>query len=401
MMESKDKTESKEFGGLAVSCALDGTIEKILRDDVQALDMTPVGSLFPVLVDRSSMRNALDMITEATATGAAFDYELLMHTASGPRPLHFAAAHENGKLIIVGESSKERLFGVFEELSAAYNDSLRDEREILRQAAIRDQQAFDEISTLNNELVDMQRELARKNAELRELHELKNRFLGMAAHDLRSPLSSIVLYTDFMLDYPTVSLSPQQLEYLQVVRDSGRFMVELIESLLDVSVIESGSVHLDSQKGDLAALAGRLVARMAPLASSRGIALSCESQGPLEFCFDRSKIEQILDNLLGNALKYCPNGSSVLIHTSTQGKEAIAEVIDNGPGIPLNEQARLFTFFGRGSTKSPHGEKAVGLGLAICKRIAEAHGGKITLESQPGKGTTARLRLPLDARLVC
>ena len=157
-------------------------------------------------------------------------------------------------------------------------------------------------------MVDMQRELARENAELRELHELKNRFLGMAAHDLRLPLSAIVLYTDFMLDHTTESLSEQQLEYLKVVRDSGRFMVNLIESLLDVAVIESGSVYLDRQPGDLAGMADRLVTRMNPMASSRGISLAYESEGSIEFQFDHSKVEQILDNLLGNALKYCSSG---------------------------------------------------------------------------------------------
>jgi two-component system, OmpR family, sensor kinase len=398
-MDSGNKPEPRESGGFAVSCTPDGAVERILRDDFKAMDERTIGSLFPMVVDRDSMRSALDMIAEAKTAGAAFDYELLIHTAAGLRPLHFAAVFEDGHLVIVGESSKEKLFGVFEELSAAFNERLRDDREILRQAAMRDQEAFDEISTLNNELVDMQRELARKNAELRELHELKNRFLGMAAHDLRSPLSAIVLYTDFMLDYTTDGLNEQQLEYLKVVRDSGRFMVNLIESLLDVSVIESGSVNLDRQLVDLSALAGRLVTRMSPLASSRSITISCESDGPIQFWFDPSKVEQILDNLLGNSLKYCPRGSSVFIRTATIGREAIVEVVDNGPGIPLDEQARLFTFFGRGSTKSPHGEKAVGLGLAICKRIAEAHGGRIALDSEPGKGTTARLTLPIDVDL--
>lgn len=397
-MDKPNKVEGQEFGGFAVSCSPEGKVEKILRDDFKALVKTTIGSLFPVLVDRSSMRSALDMVAEARTSGAAFDYELSIPTPVGLRPLHFAAAFENGHLVIVGESTKEKLFGVFEELSAAFNERLREDREILRQAAIRDQQAFDEISTLNNELVDMQRELARKNAELRELHELKNRFLGMAAHDLRSPLSAIVLYTDFILDHSPEGLSTQQLEYLQVVRDSGRFMVELIESLLDVAVIESGSVSLARRQGDLSALASRLATRMGPLASTRGINLDCETAGPINFWFDWSKTEQILDNLMGNALKYCPSGCSVLIRTTIRGREALAEVVDDGPGIPLDEQTKLFTFFSRGSTRSPHGEKAVGLGLAICKRIAEAHGGRITLESEPGKGTTARLTLPLDVQ---
>ncbi len=398
-MSNESKPTPRELGGFAITCTPDGTVERILRDDFHALAETAVGSLFPMVVDRDSMRSALEMVAEAKAAGAAFDYELSIHTPAGLRLLHFAAALEDKHLIIVGESSKDKLFGVFKELSAAYNERLRDDREIVRQAAQRDHQAFDDISILNNELVDMQRELARKNAELRELHELKNRFLGMAAHDLRSPLSAIVLYTDFMLDHAPGGLSTQQLEYLQVVRDSGRYMVDLIESLLDISVIESGSVKLNHQLVDLSALAGHLVTRMSPLASSRSINLVWESTGPIQFWFDPSKIEQLLDNLLGNALKYCPSGSLVQIRTAVRNSNAVVEVVDNGPGIPLEEQARLFTYFGRGSTKSPHGEKAVGLGLAICKRIAEAHGGRISLESEPGKGTTARLTLPLDVQL--
>lgn len=399
MMESGHRLEGREFGGLAVVCTASGIIEKVLRDDFMALNAASSGPLFSVLADMNAMRATLKMITEAKASGAAFDYELSVITPSGPRPLHCAAAFIDGHLLIAGESSKEKLLDVFEELSATFNEGLRDDPDILRYAAIRDQQSFNEISTLNNELVAMQRELARKNAELRELHELKNRFLGMAAHDLRSPLSAIVLYTDFILDYTTDSLNEQQLAYLKVVKDSGRYMVDLIESLLDVSVIESGSVNLDRQQGDLSALAARLVTRMSPLATTRGITIGSESSASIQFWFDPSKVEQILDNLLGNALKYCPGGSSVVIRTTTQERDAIVEVIDNGPGIPLEEQTKLFTFFGRGSTRSPHGDKAVGLGLAICKRIAEAHGGHIALESEPGKGTTARLTLPLDVKL--
>ena len=146
-MDKSSTPENPEFGCFSVSCKPDGTIEQILRDDFQTLAKESVGTLFPLVVARDSMRRALDMVTEAKTSGAAFDFELTLPTPAGFRPLHFAAAFDNGHLVIVGESSKERLFGVFEELSAAFNERLRDDREILRRAAIRDQEAFDEIST--------------------------------------------------------------------------------------------------------------------------------------------------------------------------------------------------------------------------------------------------------------
>lgn len=106
-MDNDDKTARPESGGFAVSCTSDGSVERILQDEFKALDDASIGLLFPVLVDRSSMHSALDMITEAKTAGAAFDYELSVPTPAGTRPLHFATAFENSHLIIVGESSKE------------------------------------------------------------------------------------------------------------------------------------------------------------------------------------------------------------------------------------------------------------------------------------------------------
>jgi signal transduction histidine kinase len=385
---------SGECGGIAITCSADGTILRVNRDDFNALPATVIGQPFPVVVHRDSMKKALDLLAEAKTVGAAFDAELSLETPGGPRLLHFAAADEDDLLVIVGESSKEKLYGAFDELSATFNEQLRLERETARQNAFRDKETFDEISKLNSELVDMQRELARKNAELRELNALKNRFLGMAAHDLRSPLSAIVLYSDFILDHQSTGLSEQQRSYLNIVRDSGRFMVSLIESLLDVAVIESGLVQLDRQAADIAALTRQVSTRMMPLASSRGITITCEASTMAAFYFDPFKIEQVLDNLLSNALKYSPPGSMVILRACQDQDSTTIEVSDDGPGIPLDEQASLFAYFSKGSTQSPHGEKAIGLGLAICKRIVEAHGGRIMLESEPGKGTTVRFRLP-------
>lgn len=387
-------------GGAALACDSGAVVRRVLRDDLGAFGPEAVGKPFPLTLERDSFRKGLDFVAEARKSGAAFDYELTVATAEGPRALHFAAAVDGDGLTVVCEREPSKLYGAFEDLAAALAERVDlergRERERARAAAEREQVSFESVAALNNELVDMQRELARKNARLKELSELKDRFVAMAAHDLRSPLTAVAMYADFLMGDADRDDPERRREYLKVIRGSVDFMVGLIDSLLDVTGIEAGGLGVDLRPGSLPELAARYAARMAPVAEARGIALRFDSEGLPDFLFDPIRVEQLMANLVGNGLKFVPSGGTVLLSLRRDGGDAILEVRDDGPGIAPEDQARLFSYFGRGSSRSPHGERSTGLGLAICKRIVEAHGGAIRLESAPGEGTTVVVRLPLE-----
>ncbi|HAE20702.1 MAG TPA: hypothetical protein DCG47_00040 [Spirochaetaceae bacterium] len=385
-------------GGAAVLCSREGIVEQVIRDDLGAFPDTCIGKLFPLSLERDSFKKGLDFIAEAKRSGAAFDYELSAPTAKGPLALHFAAALSGGTITVVCERDRSKLYSALEDMADARAERLVQERERARSDALREKNSLDAISELNNELVDMQRELARKNARLQELSALKDRFVGMAAHDLRSPLTAISMYTDFMQNSVEELPAERRQEYLAVIKNSVDFMVGLIDSLLDIADMESGELRIERQKLHIGLLARNYAERMQPLAAARGIRLDFASEELGSFFADPIRIEQLLANLVGNSLKYVPSGGRIGLSLTKDGQGALIVVEDNGPGIALEEQARLFGYFARGSLKSPHGEKSTGLGLAICKRIVEGHGGSISLTSEPGVGTSVRVWLPAEGR---
>jgi two-component system, OmpR family, sensor kinase len=385
-------------GGAAVLCSAEGMVERVIRDDLGAFPSACVGKPFPLSLERDSFKKGLDFIAEAKRSGAAFDYELSAPTAQGPLALHFAAAMSDGAITIVCERDRSKLYSALEDLADALAERLVKEREQARSDALREKNSLEAISELNNELVDMQRELARKNARLQELSALKDRFVGMAAHDLRSPLTAISMYTDFLQNSVEELPAGRRQEYLAIIKNSVDFMVGLIDSLLDIADMESGELRIERQKLNIALLARNYAERMQPLAEARGISLAFESAELGSFFADPIRIEQLLANLVGNGLKYVPRGGRVRLSLAKEGEGALIVVEDNGPGIAPEEQARLFGYFARGSVKSPHGEKSTGLGLAICKRIVEGHGGTITLTSEASVGTSVRVWLPAEGR---
>ncbi len=254
---------------------------------------------------------------------------------------------------------------------------------------------MEEIIKLNNELVNLQRELSISNAELAKAVETKNRFVGMVVHDLRNPLTVITMYAETVKQYKE---DPAMVgECSSIIQQSADFMAELIETLLDTTSIETGTFSVSPEQGDIRALAEKTIGRMTPLAHSRNIALSLSPGPGIVLYFDPMRIEQVLSNLVSNAIKYTPQGGSVEVSLSEQPNFALLTVRDTGMGIPEQEQQKIFSYFGRTSNKSPHGDKSVGLGLALCKTIVEAHGGSIKLTSAPLQGTTVTVRLPLSA----
>jgi signal transduction histidine kinase len=272
------------------------------------------------------------------------------------------------------------------------------ENVVLTGEAQRDQELYEELSQLNNELVNLQRELSRKNAELARLNELKNQFLGMAAHDLRNPLAAIQAYSEFLIEETGPELSDEHQEFLNVIHESSYFMVQLVNELLDVSTIESGQLRLNRSYTDLVALVRRSVELNNTLAHKKDITLTLEVAGDFPtVAIDGSKMVQVVNNLISNAIKYSYPDSNVLIRLRRDDGRATLLVADEGQGIPEDETDKLFQYFGRTSVQTTAGERSTGLGLAIARNIVVGHGGEIWAESEVGEGSTFYVSLPLSS----
>ncbi|MDH5510347.1 MAG: HAMP domain-containing histidine kinase [Nitrospinota bacterium] len=228
---------------------------------------------------------------------------------------------------------------------------------------------------------------------LTELNTLKNKFLGMAAHDLRNPLVSIRGFADLLLEGGMDEASVK--EFLEIIRQSADDSLGLINDLLDLSVIESGKLDLDLNENDMPRLLEERALLMRHAASKKGITIGVEAENIPQAVFDRGKIGQVIDNYLSNAVKYSPVGSAAVARVSVRDEEIWVEVIDRGPGIPPEELKCLFGEFHKTSVRPTGGEKSTGLGLAIARRIVEAHHGRVGVESKVGEGSLFHFAIPV------
>lgn len=251
---------------------------------------------------------------------------------------------------------------------------------------------------LNNELNNLARELHKKNAQLEQLNRLKNDFIGMAAHDLRNPISSIYSFTDFMLESDGVLDPSDLLMILETIKRSSEFMLNLLNELLDVVKIESGKLELNMSLTNLDQLLYKNIELNSVIASKKDIALLCNIPQKLPLIsLDALKIEQVLNNLISNAIKYSHSNTKVSVSAFATEKSIVVTVQDQGQGIPKEELDKLFIPFSKISVKGTAGEKSIGLGLSIVKRIITGHKGRLWVESEVGRGTSFHFSLPFES----
>ncbi len=251
-----------------------------------------------------------------------------------------------------------------------------------------------ELVSLNDELGNLTRELARKNAELSRLDEIKNRFLGMAAHDLRKPVGAMLTYSEFLIDEAGPSLNEEQRRFLGIIHASCDFMSRLIDDFLDIAVIESGQLAMRRSLVDPTAIVAASLAVAEVHARRKGVVCQVDAPPQPHIQADAPKMEQVLNNLVLNAIEHSRPGDIVRISTSIANDAWTVIVKDRGTGIRPSDLDRLFSPFESGSVPKTAGEKSTGLGLAIAKKIVEGHGGTISVESTPGVGTTFTVRIP-------
>lgn len=254
------------------------------------------------------------------------------------------------------------------------------------------------IGLLSLILKEKYKEIKKMNKNLKELNIQINKFVGIAAHDLRNPVSAIYSFSDIIISKYGSQLSQKISEYLKSIKNLSGNTLELLEDLLDISKIESGIIEIKAEKQDYIKFIEYNISINQLIADKKEITINFESsEKELISNFDNKYLSEVINNLLTNAIKYSNPKSDILVKVSLVGSESIkTEVIDKGPGIPENEQDKLFGYFQTTSIRPTFNEKSTGLGLAIAKKIVVEHHGTISLHSEPGKGSNFYYIIPKE-----
>ncbi len=244
---------------------------------------------------------------------------------------------------------------------------------------------------LISELVETRSELDHLRREAERVSENKGRFIAMMSHEFRTPLASILNYSELALDAAAESNDVQK--SIETITRSARHLNSLVEAILDDATLDAGQVQLVRQDFDIRGLLDNVAAMMAPLAAEKGLsfAVFVEPDLPSALHADDVRLRQVLINLLSNAVKFTIDGGVKLTATYNEGR-LVVSVSDSGPGISVDDQERVFRAFERGDGQ---GAPGAGLGLTITLRLVELMGGEVSLDSLPGEGCTVSVHVPV------
>ena len=239
---------------------------------------------------------------------------------------------------------------------------------------------------------DLEKRVKARTVELTELNKEKDHMIGIVAHDLRGPLGSIRMAHDVICEDLTDTVTQE--EFLGLIDEVAEKALRLIDDLLDVSAIETGQLVLENKVVPLEEFLDKVIRLNRRSAEKKGIQLELQYKGPDSWTFDPQRIEQVLDNLLGNAYKYSHKDTTVRLVVELDEGRLYFKIFDQGQGIREDDMDKLFTAFQKTSTLPTGSEQSNGLGLSICKRIVELHGGIIQAQSIFGEGSCFSFYLP-------
>ncbi|MDP3445820.1 MAG: HAMP domain-containing sensor histidine kinase [Ignavibacteria bacterium] len=387
----------------SVFCDLEGHVIQILQDEGSFLPDSLIGNMLFSIVVPGDLDKIINFFLELKSKGTAIGWEINIKTQTGAKTFSFFGGMFDGKLGIAAATTKNGAQLLYTELTKINNEQAniiralsKDQAKLQTLSNEPDVNYYEELSRLNNDLVNMQRELSKKNRELDELNKLKNQFLGMAAHDLRNPLGVIMGYCEYLIEEMEEEGSTDHATILNSILASSSFMLHLLNDLLDVSAIESGNLNLSLVKTDLIPIVEKNVELNNVIAAKKNITINITQSEPIpEIVFDIGKIEQVLNNLISNAVKFSQRGTSVSIKIIKSNTDVVVSVNDQCQGIPNDELEKLFKPFEKTSVRSTAGEKSTGLGLSIVRKLVLGHKGKIWVESEVGKGSTFYFSLPI------
>ncbi|TSA19079.1 MAG: sensor histidine kinase [Nitrosopumilales archaeon] len=256
-------------------------------------------------------------------------------------------------------------------------------------------ESTDIVSVSVKTIIDLERKLYEK---LRATDVVKEEFLAMVTHELKTPLVPIIGYVDILLSEKWGKINEIQKEKLDIIKNSTQFLLKMISDLLDTQKIELGQLALVKHQHYLSQIIKDVLARMRPDLESHGIMVTTDLQENISCLCDNTRIEQVLINLISNAMDFCPkkDGKINIKLQLEDNTHARISIIDNGIGIPKSKLDKIFIKFYQIDTSTTREHGGTGLGLVVCKGIIESHGGKIWAESEEtNKGTQIHILLPI------
>jgi signal transduction histidine kinase len=258
--------------------------------------------------------------------------------------------------------------------------------------------AEDEINALHMQftasLAEANRQLEIRNREVERMSRLKSEFLASMSHELRTPLHTIIGFSDLLAEQMKGPLNDHQKRFVEHIRNDSRHLLELISDTLDLSKIEAGRLTLNKEEFNVSEAIGGWIEKLRPLANQKRLTLIEQYAPDLQVFADPLRLKEIIYNLVSNAIKFTPDLGTITIEATQAEQEVLLRVADTGIGILESEHEAIFDkFYQLGSTTKGVRE-GTGLGLAITKSLVEMHGGRISVRSQPGLGSTFEFTIP-------
>ena len=251
------------------------------------------------------------------------------------------------------------------------------------------------------ELADLAEKYAREKTRAEEANQAKSKFLANMSHELRTPLNAIIGFSEIMESAMFGPLGAEKYcEYSRDIRESGQYLLDVINDILDMSKIEAGGIHLAPEEVELDAVLADCLRVIWERAREKRLTLDSHIAPAIRLKADRRALKQIALNLLSNAVKFTPDGGAVMVRGRVRGGMVTIAIEDNGIGIAKDALHKLGRPFEQVESQLTKRHQGSGLGLAIAKSLAELHGGAMRIRSRPGVGTTVVVRLPLEARAV-
>jgi len=230
--------------------------------------------------------------------------------------------------------------------------------------------------------------------EQRNLEELRQEFVGMLSHDLRNPLSAVIATLDLALDGSLGPLNNDQRQFLGNAMNDSRRMLEMLNDFLDGYKYDAVELKLEKTEFDISHLVARAIEDFSPLASERQIDLRQEDPAVCMVLADEGKINRVVANLISNAVKFTPRGGKVVLRVAQRPRSTEVSVSDTGEGIPEEERDKIFEKFYQVEKRRLGRKAGTGLGLPLCKKVVDAHGGNIWVESVHGQGSRFYFTIP-------